>query len=112
MKLEDVYINLDNDIPQFAKLAGVSFDGRQDFINLLQEGMKLKLKRDYKNQYDKNAIAVYLQSNLVGWIPKYISEKLAPEMDFGIEWEAIIKNITGQDKDLKGVNVELNCLTK
>lgn len=112
LKLENIYLNIDNPIPQFAKLAGVSFEDRQSIIKSLKSNMKLDLKRDYKNKYDKCAIAVYYNSLLIGWIPKYISEKLACEMDFGIEWEAIIKDITGEDKDLKGVNIELICVTE
>lgn len=109
--LEEMYINVDMDkIPKFTKLAGVSFNNRQDFINDLSETTKIELVRDYKNKYDRCAIGVYNGNVLVGWIPKYISEKLAPEIDSGIRWTANIKNITGIEKDTKGVNIELVCL--
>lgn len=109
--LEEMYLNIDMEkIPKFAKLAGVSFNGRQDVIKFLQVDMKLDLRRDYKNQYDKNAIGVYIENTLVGWIPKYLAEKLAPEIDAGILWNAIIKDVTGKDKDTKGVNIELICI--
>jgi hypothetical protein len=110
MSLDEMYENIDLEkIPQFAKLAGVSFNGRQSSIKFLQSDMKLDLIRDYKNQYDKNAIGAYIESRLIGWIPKYLAEKLAPEIDAGISWHAVIKEITGRDKDTQGVNIELIC---
>jgi hypothetical protein len=110
MSLDDMYENIDlEQIPQFTKLAGVSFNGRQNSIKFLQPEMKLDLIRDYKNEYDKNAIAAYIENNPIGWIPKYLAEKLAPEMDAGISWHAVIKDITGRDKDTQGVNIELIC---
>lgn len=110
--LDKIYINIDMDeIPKFAKLAGVSFNGRQDNVKQLKPDTKLIFKRDYKNQYDKNAIGVYNNDILIGWIPKYLAEKLAPEIDAGIDWHGVVKEVTGQDKETKGVNIELVCTT-
>lgn len=106
--LEDMYYNVDmDDIPKYTKIVGVSFYDRQQIINSLKINQMLELKRDYNNKYDKNAIGVYDKNKLVGWISKQLSEKLAPEIDNGLCWEAIIKQITGNDKDMKGVNIEL-----
>lgn len=107
--LEYMFINIDmEEMPKYAKLAGVSFGNRQNIIiSKLQKNIKLNLKRDYKNEYDKNAIGVYYNNDLVGWIPKYLAKKMAPEIDLGIKWEAIIKDITGDQHKTKGINIEL-----
>lgn len=108
--LEEMYLNVDMDmIPKFAKLTGVSFGGKQEIVKTLTNDAELQLKRDYANIYDKNAIGVYSKDVQVGWIPKYLAVKLAPEIDAGIKWHVIVKEVTGQDKDMKGVNVELIC---
>lgn len=108
--LEDLFINVEfEEIPKFTKLVGVTFNDRQNVITQLKPELKLDLIRDYKNEYDKNAIMVYSEERFVGWIAKYLAAKLAPEMDVGIKWYAIIKDITGNDKQNKGVNIELHC---
>lgn len=111
--LEEMYINIDMEkIPQFTKLAGVSFNGRQNHITKSINGKKLMLIRDYNNQYDKNAIGVYNEDVLIGWISKNLAKKLAPEIDAGIQWHALVSGVTGKDNETKGVNIELICITK
>lgn len=113
MLLEDMYVNVDMEtIPKYAKIAGVSFYDRQRLIESISVGDVLKLKRDYKNEYDKYAIAVCSKAGNVGWIPKYISKVLASELDCGITWLAKVTCITGLDKDTKGVNIELIFIDK
>lgn len=108
MLLDELSINVDVDpIPEYTKIAGVSFYDRQNLINKLIIGEDLILKRDYKNEYDKFAIGIYSDNGLLGWIPKYIAKTLAIEMDNCLKWKAIVSNITGEDKDTKGVNIKL-----
>lgn len=108
MLLEDVFVNVDVEIiPEFTKIAGVSFYDRQEIIKQIKVGDTLQLKRDYQNEYDKYAIGVYSNDNNVGWIPKYISQKLAWELDCGLNWVVKVTDITGQDKETKGVNIQL-----
>ena len=56
------------------RIAGVSFpnpDGssRQEIIPTLEPGQELTLKREPKNKFDKNAIAIYAGKKQVGYIP-------------------------------------------
>lgn len=113
MLLEDIFINIDIDeIPKHTKISGVSFYNRQQLINQIKVSDILQLKRDYQNEHDKYAIAVYSNDNHIGWIPKYISQKLAWELDCGLNWIVKITDITGCDKDTRGVNIELIFIDK
>ena len=113
MLLEDMFVNVDvEQIPKFTKIAGVSFYDRQQLIAQIKVGDILQLKRDYKNEYDKFAIGIYANNNHIGWMPKYISEKLAWELDCGLKWVAQVMDITGIDKETKGVNIQLLYINK
>ena len=113
MLLEEMYQNIDLDeIQVYTKVVGVSFYDRQLTINELSIGDKLLLKRDYKNQYDRFAIGVYFNRKSIGWLPRKLASKLAPEIDNGLYWEAVVTNITGCDKDTKGVNIQLIFIDK
>lgn len=113
MLLEEMYFNIDLDeIPKYTKVVGVSFYDRQETIKTLSINQKLKLIRDYKNEHDRNAVGVYANKKLVGWISRNISQKLAPEIDNGLHWEAIITDITGEDKETRGINIRLVFIDK
>lgn len=108
MLLEDIFINIDVEtIPKFTKISGISFYDRQQIIKQINVGDILQLKRDYKNQYDKFAIGIYTNDNHIGWIPKHISQKLAWELDCGLNWVVKVMDITGRDKETQGVNIQL-----
>lgn len=108
MLLKEMFVNIDmENIPKFTKIAGVSFYHRQNIIQGIKVGDTLELKRDYKNEHDKCAIGVHTKTGHIGWIPKYISQHLAPEIDCGLTWVAVVTDITGQEKDTKGVNIRL-----
>ena len=98
-------------LPELIHLAGVSFENRQELIKNLKEEIEIKLIRDPKNPYDKNAIKVYVKQNKeeiqIGWIPKEISQILAAEIDAGIKWYGKIKKIIGGEMQTKGLLVNL-----
>ncbi len=113
MLLEQMYHNIDLDkIPNYTKVVGVSFYDRQQVINELSIGDKLFLKRDYKNEHDKFAIGVYFNNKPIGWLSRALAMKLAPEIDNGLYWEAIVTDITGHNNDTKGVNIRLIFIDK
>lgn len=54
-------------------------------------GQALELRRDPGNEHDPNAIAVLSSSGeQVGWVPRELAAELAPELDAGRPWSAIV----------------------
>lgn len=87
-----------------AKVAGVTFDGRQRLIQRLatysQEDVTISLRRDNANIFDPNAIAVVASvkgkgSATVGFISALTAKKLARLMDRGIGIKAALESIVG-----------------
>lgn len=81
-------------------IAGITFENRQEYIKNLKVGDKLKIVRDPSNQFDCNAIRLLdAKNNQLGFIPKEIAEKLAPEIDMGRCYNIIICSIKPIDYD-------------
>lgn len=79
------------------RLAGVTFEGRQKLIAETKINENIRLKREPRNPYDKNAINVYDSKNRsLGWIPREIASELAPIMDKRIILKAEIIKKTGE----------------
>jgi HIRAN domain-containing protein len=54
-------------------------------------GRQLALRRDADNPHDPNAIAVHpVGGEQVGWIPRAVAAELAPDLDAGRPWTAIV----------------------
>jgi len=55
-------------------------------------GQPLELRRDPDNPHDQNAIAVHAASGgeQVGWVPRELAAQLAPELDDGRPWSALV----------------------
>ena len=55
-------------------------------------GQALELRRDAANEHDPNAIAVYPigGGEQVGWVPRELAAELAPELDAGRPWSAVV----------------------
>jgi HIRAN domain-containing protein len=53
-------------------------------------GSQLALRRDPDNPHDPNAIAVYARDEQVGWVPREVAAELAPELDAGGAWSAVV----------------------
>jgi hypothetical protein len=98
-------------VPDTTNLSGVTKEGRQDNIKKLKSGLPVNLVRDYKNEYDKNAIKVFAELNNenidIGWIPAWLAKILAPEIDAGIYWYGEVDKITGECYDTKGIVIKL-----
>jgi single-stranded-DNA-specific exonuclease len=88
------------------KLAGVSFEGRQDVVTRLEPGTALRLVRQPANEYDSNAIAVMAPTGeQVGFLNRRLAAVLAPALDAGAEWEVSVTDVTGtEEADSRGVN--------
>jgi hypothetical protein len=54
-------------------------------------GEPLELRRDPENEHDPNAIAVHARGGAqLGWVPREIAAELAPEIDAGKPWCAVV----------------------
>lgn len=94
----------------FTKVAGVSFEGRQDILAKLTVDTPIHLERDPFNLYDSNAIKVVINENdqHFGFLNRQISFILAPIMDSGITYFASISTLTGgEDGRARGVNLSI-----
>lgn len=89
----------------FTKVAGVSFEGRQDLLAGLREGDALALVRQPENEHDRNAIAVRIGALQIGYLNKGIARRLAPKIDEGVRYRAEVASLTGGGSRSRGVNI-------
>ena len=91
---------LARDAPQLAarglRVAGVAGAGRHhaEALNAADvgPGRPLELRRDSDNPHDPGAIAVHPAGggDQVGWVPREVAAELAPELDEGRPWSAVV----------------------
>jgi HIRAN domain len=77
------------------RVAGVAGAGRHHADALAAAdagpGRPLELKRDPDNPHDPSAIAVHAAGGeQVGWVPREIAAELAPALDAGEPWAAVV----------------------
>lgn len=88
------------------KLAGVTFEGRQDVVARLAPDTPLHLMRQPDNEFDPCAVAVFdPMGDQVGYLNRRLAAALAPELDRGAAYEVAVAEVTGTEKDSLGVNV-------
>jgi single-stranded-DNA-specific exonuclease len=104
--LNDPYSTI-ADAPRFhTKIAGVSFEGRQDVIAGLCAGAQLELLRQPENPHDRNAIAVHYGNLQLGFFNKRLAAHIAPVIDAGARYGARVASLTGgTDAKHRGVNI-------
>jgi HIRAN domain len=56
----------------------------------IEPGDPLELMRDPDNEHDPNAIQVLADGQQLGWVPRELAERLAPALDGGESWSAIV----------------------
>jgi len=90
----------------YTKVAGVTFEGRQDVLLDLQAGEPVVLERERDNPHDANAIRVLDgQGRQLGYLAAGLAACLAPGIDGGSAYEAEISEVTGGDEKHLGVNL-------
>jgi len=87
------------------KLAGVSFEGRQDVVAGVRAGAALDLRRDPQNAYDPNAIGVWFGNLQLGFVKRGIAARIAPNIDAGERYTAEVTAVTGGGARAFGINV-------
>ncbi|MEO6835468.1 MAG: helicase-related protein [Candidatus Tumulicola sp.] len=104
--LRDRYARIADAVTFHTKVAGVSFEGRQDTIEGLSVGARLELERQPENPYDANAIAVRYGNLHLGFIKKGIAAHIAPAIDAGARYRARVASLTGGGGEKhRGVNI-------
>lgn len=117
-KTKDAERNSSNSVAYHTKLVGVTFEGRQDIIKMLQGGEQLQVRREADNKYDKNAVAVDVFIDIdseggdlvgewypIGYIAKDKNSDIAATLDAGNEVDISLSSLTGGDDKSYGVNV-------
>lgn len=78
------------------RVAGVAGAGQHHADALVSDavapGCPLRLLRDPDNLHDPNAIQVHPDDggDQVGWVPRELAAELAPELDAGRPWSAVV----------------------
>ncbi|MBV8374340.1 MAG: DEAD/DEAH box helicase, partial [Candidatus Eremiobacteraeota bacterium] len=107
--VEDRYSTIADAARFFSKIAGVSFEGRQDVIAGLRPDAELDLRREPTNVHDSNAIAVYYGGLQLGYVKKGIAAHIAPLIDAGARYRASVASLTGGTRSdaekHRGVNI-------
>jgi HIRAN domain len=75
-----------------AGVAGARFKAESLDTDAAAPGRPLELRRDPGNEHDPNAIAVHAPGGggQVGWVPRELAEEIAPELDAGRPWSAVV----------------------
>lgn len=109
-----------NLVSYHSKLVGVTFEGRQEVISLLEGGEELRFRREPDNEHDSNAVAVDVlmgeQGNAdnmdittywapIGYIARTKNSELAELLTDGKYATIKISDITGGGDKSFGVNV-------
>ena len=72
----------DTPVSMITKVVGVTFDGRQAVVAILQVGEEILCRREPTNPYDDNAIRVErLDGKQIGFINRFLAADLAPRFD-------------------------------
>jgi single-stranded-DNA-specific exonuclease len=89
------------------KLAGVTFEGRQELISALEPGTPLRLVRQPLNEHDPSACSVVdPHGSHVGFLNRRLAAVLAPAVDAGVEYDITVSDVTGGEHGKnRGVNV-------
>lgn len=99
--------------PIATKIVGVTFveDYPQNIFRIsskyVSENSEVRLEREPDNQYDCNAIKVWVAGEFVGHIPALIAKSIAPEMDKGISWVADIDSILVSVENMNNPGIKI-----
>ena len=82
-------------------IAGYYYHRGPEGAHLMTEGDALRLIREPLNSHDRNAIALYYQSNRIGYIPRIYNHVLGRILDGDIPVEALIEEISHTDDEVQ-----------
>ena len=85
-------------------VAGLRYENRVAALAGVADGSAVRLARDYRNQYDPNAIEVRGSGGLLGYVPRTEARLLAPLIDGGAEMAGTIVAI---DRSQSAPSIEI-----
>jgi hypothetical protein len=98
-------------------VAGVTFDGREKYLSLLNQSDELRLERDRTNEYDCYAVKVLAFINKLDWkhigyVPKTVSKYISSLLDGETKLDVKIENFntlgdTARTLEKKGLNIRI-----
>ena len=101
------YAGIDEAVSFHTKLAGVTFEGRQEVLEHAGAGTALRLVRQPDNTHDANACALFdPHGDQLGFFNRRLAAALAPAIDAGAEYDVEVSEVTGGSEGRSlGVNV-------
>ena len=91
---EQVAARLRSDVPDYtANVIGLQYENRSVLLSAVSVGHAVTLMRDYGDPYDVNAVTVAHESGELGRVPRYVARLIAPQMDVGSTFRAIITGV-------------------
>lgn len=103
---KDEFFGISDALRFHTKVAGVTFEDRPKVLVTLKEGDGLRIERDKANEYDENAIAVLTEDGRqVGYLNRRLAKALAPVMDEGAAYSAVVTELTGGGSKEYGLNI-------
>ena len=76
-----------------ARIMGMRYEGREQKAIDMAQGEAVQLAREYVNEYDPNAVKVLYKGNQIGYLERSVARLLAPEMDAGMQFQAIVSRV-------------------
>ncbi|SDK71419.1 hypothetical protein [Alkalibacterium thalassium] len=102
-------LHRDNHITKKIKLTGVTFNNRQTTLKLTNKDALITYRRDYYNEFDKNAIEIVdIYGSSLGWVPKSENTELAKEIDKGRKFHVGISQKYGGNNYNYGLEVVMS----
>jgi single-stranded-DNA-specific exonuclease len=90
----------------YTKVAGVTFEGRQDLIPEVRAGQPLRLVREPANPHDPHAVAVVTEDGRqLGYLSARLAGRLAPSIDAGTRYAVMASQVTGGGERSYGLNI-------
>lgn len=74
-------------------LAGLRHHELPYVYHHIHEGTRLELRREERNRFDFNAVAVYYRNHKIGFLPKHSNELAAHLIDEGCVLEAVVTQV-------------------
>ncbi len=94
-------------IVQQSPIAGFQYYEGDNIFHLLRLNTPLQLKRDLKNTYDKNAVAIYAQGKKLGFVPRADNTAVAQMLDRNEKISARIVELTISENPWERVRFEV-----
>lgn len=77
------WLKTDSNASTILKVAGIAYYQLHTIYHHLTPGIQLKIQREYNNEHDKNAIAVYYRNFKLGYLPEFQNSTFANQLDNG-----------------------------